>query len=274
MNVPISRFEISRRRQLLRALPGGPGLYEDHHAADYIAQRGFVMLAPVPGLSLPSLSEADARTPWSGYTITDGAWRWKEVLPGQGKCAYGKFIRNRGTFISWEYFPFFYAAFSPGGDWENEYRSGHMDRLTLELMNTIAELAPVDSRELWRAVRQRFGGNRPRFTKALEGLQARYFVMVSGGSLEGWSLHRWDLVTHCGPAGTFEGLPDPDEARLVILKQLIRNCVCCHPRTAASVLRLPQTLMRRLAEPLVREGTILEAEVEGEPGMQWTLAEE
>lgn len=270
----VSRNELDGRRRERRRLNNGNRLHDDNDAAQYVNERGFVLLAPDPSLPLPSISEADEREPWSNYTVTDGAWTWKETLPARGHCAYGKFVRNRGAFISWEYFPFFYAARGVHSDWEKAYRDGYIDRLTAELMGTLTELAPVDSRELWKAVRWRFSGNRSRFTRCLENLQSRYFIMVVGGSTEGWSLHQWGLVKDAAPAGCLDGLPDAEEAAAILLRQFIRNCVCCTARQAASALKLTLPAVQAAASDLEQRGVVLRVSAENEPGTHLSLREE
>lgn len=268
-----TRNEIESRRRSLRCLNNGRRVTSDDEAAQFVQERGFVLLAPAKGLHLPSLSEADSRQAWDGYSITDGAWRWKETLPDQRRCAYGKFIRNRGAFLSWDFFGLFYAAQARSGDWSREYREGRLTRPAIQLMETMAEMAPVDSRELWKAVRFGFSGNRPLFVKTLEELQNGYFITVSGGSTEGWSLHRWDLVLRVVPTGLLDGLPDPDEARRIIIRQIARNSVCFRTGEAASILRIPAVLAKNVLKSLAASGHLIEAVVEGEPGVQWTLPE-
>src|SRR5512136_2881832 len=99
--VELTREEVAKARAAARCLADGRKVSTDDDAVAFVDQRGFAPLMHLAGCELPSLSEADIRDPWQGFDITDGAWRWKEVLPQSKRCAYGKFLRGRGFFISW-----------------------------------------------------------------------------------------------------------------------------------------------------------------------------
>ncbi len=262
---------IEARRRSRRQLSSGGKVRTDEEAARFVDERGFALLAPLRGVNLPSLSEADYREPWPGYTITDGAWRWKEVLPGEKRCVYGKFLRGRGTFISWNLFPHFYALYGPSGDAEEEYLAGRLGRMERLLLEMVEEFGPIDSRALWRKVGFQFGGERSRFVRVLDSLQTRFILTVSGGSLEGWSLHQWDLVTRQVPGGLLEKLPNMEEARVTLLHKLIDNCVSCHPAEAAGLLRWPKATTDAVAARLLDDNVLGVAEIWGFRGPHWVL---
>ena len=97
------------------------------------------------------------------------------------------------------------------------FADGLLGRLEMLVLTTIADSGPIDSRRLWRDVKRGFGGNRARFEQALGVLQAGFRVMVAGGDLTGWSLHRWDLVERLVPPGLLDDLPSREESRMALL---------------------------------------------------------
>ncbi len=269
----IGENELNLRRTRLLFLASGEQVGSDDDAARYIDERGFVLLAPSRDLPLPSLSEADPHPAWEGYTITDAAWRWKEVLPGRQLCAYGKFLRNRGVFISWRLLPAFWTLFGPA-DADDEYAAGHLspqERLVLDMV--IAE-GPADTRYLWHELRHLFGGNRTLFLQALASLQNRFIITVSGGQLEGWSLHQWDLLSRQAPAHLLAQPPSAAQARQLIVEQLLANAVCCPAALVASVLRQGRRAASALLTEMQAAGQVTSVRITGQNGIFWSLPQE
>ena len=255
---------LTARAARRRLLDGGP-LLGDEDAARYIGERGLVLLMPIRGIPLPSLSEADGADPWAeDFRCTDRAWAWKETLPARKLCAYGKYVRGRGAFIGWRLYPAFYAARGPAGDLAEEYEAGRLGRDEQALVELVAEHGPIDSRDLWRRARPLFGGRRHHFTAALQRMQERFWLTVAGGSLEGWSRHTWDLVERQVPAGLLDGLPGPREARAAILARVVEDCVALPEKILGRTLGwLPAELGRAL-DDLAASGGIAPVLVEGE----------
>ena len=187
-------LNLQEARTKLNRLNDGQRIHNDDGACRFINERGLILLMPIDGIPLPSLSEADAAAPWGGFAITDRAWAWKETLPGNKLCAYTKLIHGRGTFISWRLYPSFLKVYGPEGDPDYEYENGRLDKSERDLYRIIESCGPIDSRELWRRSKTIFGDKRTRFTATLERLQSKFYITVAGGSLEGWTLHTWDLV--------------------------------------------------------------------------------
>lgn len=264
---------LKEARAKLNQLNDGRKLINDEDACQFIQERGFALLMPIAGIPLPNLSEADAEPPWKGFDITDRAWAWKETLPGQKYCAYTKLISGRGTFIDWRLYPSFLKVYGPDGDPEYEYENGRLDRSELDLYRLVEKAGPIDSRELWRQAKTLFNGKRTRFTATLAKLQARFYLTVSGGSLEGWTLHTWDLVERQVPPDVLVSLPIIDDARKKILLQTIRNCVAVSERKLRSILHWTLAELNRSILSLRQEGMISEVIVEGE-NQPWLMIKE
>ncbi|MGE5599313.1 MAG: hypothetical protein ACM3XS_08025 [Bacteroidota bacterium] len=266
-------MEDIRRARAARRLPAGGGrLACDEDAVRFVDEKGFVLLMPLRGLPLPSLSEADGADPWGeDFRCTDRAWAWKETLPARKLCAYGKFIRARGAFLSWRLYPAFYAAYGPAGDPDEEYEAGKLARADRALVDLVAAHGPVDSHDLWRLAKPLFGGERHRFTAALDRLQAGFFLTVAGGTLEGWSRHTWDLVERQVPAGLLDRLPQPRVARATIVRQTVWNCAALPERSLGGILRWGPAEVGRALEDLLAAGHLARVTVEGERG-PWVAA--
>jgi hypothetical protein len=262
MSQPVCVDIVMARREAARRLNDGRRAVSDDDALAYVNARGFAPLL-TGCANLPSLADA-AVNEW------EGAWRWKEVLPQQGVCAYGKFLRGRGFFVAWRLFPCLYRLYSRDTDPEQDYADGLLGRPEWQALQIIRDEGPIDSRRLWQEVKGRFGGKRPRFEQAMTALQMSYRVMVAGGSLEGWSLHAWDLVERRAPAGLLDHLPDAGAAREALLRQFVANAAACTRQEAASFFRWRADETAAAAERLLASNEVDEVEVEGWKGV-WLM---
>lgn len=242
-------------------------LATEDDAVQFVNERGMALLGPIRNLPLPSLSEADRTPPESGFEITAHAWEWKEKLPGRKACMYGKFLRNRGTFFSWELFAAYYQLHrtDDGYDLEEAYARGHLSRHQLQIMQEIQEQGALSSRELWLSLRHAYHGERPQFVKDLEALQHLLLIAVCGGSLKGWSCHHWDLMTRQIPSPIMENLPDMETAKRTLLSNLLQNTIACLPREAVSILRLRPDDTISVATRL----PVREVRFPDRPGLHW-----
>ncbi|MCL6613625.1 MAG: winged helix DNA-binding domain-containing protein, partial [Firmicutes bacterium] len=263
---------LRRARAAKNRLDGRP-VRTDGEAAAFVEARGFCLLMPLRGVPLPNLSQADGGAVWADdFRCTDRAWAWKETLPARKLCAYVKLIRNRGTFIGWRLYPAFLSLYG-AGDLDEEYEAGRLGKAEKDLAAIVAERGPIDSRDLWRLARPLFGGERHRFLAALERLQTLFVVTVSGGSLEGWSRHTWDLVERWVPPGVLQGIPGRREARRAILRQTLSNCVAADERLLRSLLRWPAGELAEALADLEAEGAARRVRVEGQRSPWWAGAD-
>ncbi len=270
----ITPGDVARRREAVRRLKDGRQVFTDEDAARFVDERAFTPLMHLSGCALPSISEADSRETWEGFDITDGAWRWKETLPEAHLCAYGKFLRNRGFFVAWRAFPAFYRLYGPADDsaGADAFADGLLGRMEMLVLTTIADRGPIDSRRLWRELKRDFGGNRTRFEQALGTLQTGFRMMVSGGDLAGWSLHRWDLVERLVPTGLLDELPSGEASRIALLRQYVENTVVCTPREVAGFFRWDLKGTQALVDQQVEAAQLRGAEVEGWKGIWLSTA--
>lgn len=262
-----------RARERMSFLDGGRPPATDCDAATLVDQRGFALLGADAKLGLPSLSAADPDREWS---VSWRAWRWKETLPAAGRCAYLKWFRNQGTFISWRVFPDFYAIWGPRHDdpVRDSWRAGVLGRDELDVLDIIHTDGPVSSREIWRKLRFQYGGKRSRLLNALARLQKGLYVMVSSGDLDGWSMHNWDLVTRQVPEDTLSRLPAPAAAQRNLVLCAFRNLACSTPREVAGLFGWAPADAGTVAEALTREGALVRGvTVRGRPGAWYCTKE-
>ncbi len=241
--------ELNRRRRANLLLGGRREIRTDRDAARWIDDRGFAPLAPIDGCSLPSMSDADANG--GTWEVTDGSWRWKETLPAAKACVYTKFFRGGGTFISWDHLPHFLSLYASRGTPDEDYQGGLLSRMEKRILDLVAEAGPLDSHELWRCLRPDFPGPRNRMIAALTHLQRTFRLTVCGGSLEGWSMHEWDLLARQAPEGVLDSPPLPDESREKLLLKYVANAVACPADEPARLFHWDRLRTRAVIENLV-----------------------
>ncbi len=269
MSPVITRSQIAAARVRLNRLNDGRPITDDAGACQFIRERGFVMLMPLAELPLPNLSDADAAESWEGFAITDRAWAWKETLPAQKLCAYLKLFQGRGTFIDWRCYPAFLRVYGPEGDPDYEYENGRIEKADRDLYRLVETAGPVDSRELWRMAKPLFVEKRSRFIASLDRLQAKFYLTVAGGSVEGWSLHTWDLIERQVPAELLVKLPAMAEARALILRQTVANCYAVSEKKLRSILRWTPGALQESLKQLRENGLIEAVQVAGESTLWW-----
>lgn len=267
--MPLDKQTLDRLRRSNLVLPGRRAVRSDRDAARWIDARGFAPLAPVDGCSLPSMSDADANG--GSWEVTDGSWRWKDTLPGARACVYTKFFRSGGTFIAWDQLPCFYVLYATGRSTGEDYRDGLLSRMEKHILEVVEENGPLDSRELWKRIRADFGGPRSRFLGALAQLQKTFRLTVCGGSLEGWSIHHWDVMTRQAPAGLLDDLPLPDEAREKLLLKYVANAVACPVDEPGRLLRWGLSRGRQVVDDLVSRRRLVVVTAKDWPGPVLTL---
>ena len=255
MLISSDALEHLRQRRLL--LRSGAKVMTMEDAAAYINERGFISLWPLTGYPLPSLSGADGNPKPRGWS--EKAWDWKEQLPGAKLCAYSKFFGGRGTFFSWDTFPYFRALYGQSGsdhDYEEQYADGKLDRLERQILRLLDDGGETDSRRLWREVKSLAEGKRTRFTAALTRLQEGFWITVSGGSLEGWSMHHWDLLERHVPEEAHSYRPAKEAARGSLAMAYLDNAVLTDARQVARLFRWELGVAEVVLDRLEQAGEI------------------
>ncbi len=216
-----------------------------------------MLLMPISGSELPNMHEATGRD-WSVW------WDWKQTLPEKQACYYAKLLRNRGVFVSWRWFPQFYAAQAEGRPYWRLYRDGLLSQTEKRLLDLLEERGPMMTRHLRLAYGPRSKENTRRVKHALANLQRRMLVCPAGGSTEGWSHHRWALVEKWVPleALTAARSLSRQEARAALVRKHIENALATTVADIAWLFGWERAEAGRIVERLLREGSAAAAVVE------------
>lgn len=252
----------------------GSRIHTEADALEFIEHLGFVWLINPSDGDLPSLEKANpgpyAHASYGENTLA-GAWwwAWKQTLPARKGCYYAKVLRGRGTFISWECFPHFYASF------HIDPSSGELSKDESRVLDMIADAPGVMSPELRKAFGPTGKDVSRRLDKALQSLQQSFLITVAGGSLEGWTVHKWACVEDWVPAEHMRRAAslDKETARKELVLRYLRMAVAASIGDIAWVFRYPRPQVRTLLADLESEGRITRTEILDLPGDYWAVME-
>jgi hypothetical protein len=246
----ISLDEVDRLRARRWRTAPQRQIASERGASRFISELGFVLLMPIAGADLPSIRDA-ARSEWDW-------WDWKQTLPERRACYYAKLIRRRGTFVSWDWFPVFYAAFADPRPYWRQYRAGLLDRAEKHVLDILADRGPLMTTDLRLAFGPRSKQNTRRVKGILVELQRRFLIAPVGGDTDGWSHHRWHLVDRWVPARLLAeaGRLPPQEARATLLAKFVDTVLVATPADIAWALGWQRREVQSIAARLLAEGVL------------------
>jgi hypothetical protein len=162
-------------------------LHNADEAVDFVNDRGFTFFWPITGIHLPSLWVAVAgNRPVADERDDPGhiTWGWKDELLGQRRWYYAKVLRKRGTMISLEFAPHFYALSenygSPEEDYLTLYEQGRLTQEARQIYEVLLQEGPMHTIALRKAARMTSRESDGRFNKAMTDLQADFKIMPVG----------------------------------------------------------------------------------------------
>jgi len=246
----LSLQEIERARAYRWRTEDDRRVADERGALRFIRELGFVLLMPISGSELPSLHAA-TRDSWAW-------WDWKQTLPGRRACYYAKLLRRRGTFVSWEWFPRFYAAYADPRPYWRQYREGLLSREEKQILDLLAERGPLMTRDIRLAYGPRSKANTRLVKSVLVELQRRFLITAAGGSTEGWSHHRWDLVDRWvrGDLLLQAQRTPRHEARAALILQHVRNALATTPADVAWLFGWERPVVEAAVRELLEAGEV------------------
>lgn len=251
-----------RRRKLF--LDDGSGVQNEADAEAYVGERGFVHLFAPGRLPWPNVSNAELRARGSIETFSLNVWHWKNTLPAKKRCAYGHCLRNRGIFLSWQYFPVFRQLWGLLEPVDRVLESGLLQPTEHHILQVIAVQGPIKSRDLRQEVQALSGASKKQYQAALRALQERFVITVAGGSVAGFSMHDWDVVERHVPSRAIAKTYAKSDARKKLICRAVANAPFCTAREVALLFGWDRKQVEAELRALVENGVVFGVEVEGQ----------
>jgi hypothetical protein len=270
----------SYRAETFRTAPGRR-LHSVEEAIDFVNERGFIFFWPISGIPFPSLwcavagdrPVADAHDDPGHMT-----WGWKDDLLGKRRWYYAKVLRKKGTMISLEVAPYFYALSENYGSPEEDYLTLYeQGRLTVEaktVYEALLDRGPLDTVALRKATRMTSRESDSRFNRAMSDLQADFKILPVAVTQAGaWHYaFAYDIA-----ARHFPGLPDQAQAigenaaRDRLAELALRSLGAARLADLTKLFGWAAQSTGRSLDRLAQSGLIhLHAAVEGQPG-EWAV---
>lgn len=156
-------------------------------AVQFVNDRGFVFFWPVKGVEFPSLWVAHAGNRAVASEHDDPGhttWGWKDDSLDKRWWYYAKIIRHKGTFISLDMIPNFYALSpnygSPEEDYLLEYEEGKLTQECKLIFEALLKEGPLDTLSLRKVAHLSSADSSGRFNKAIADLQYELKVLPVG----------------------------------------------------------------------------------------------
>jgi len=252
-------------------------------AREFVNARGFSMFWPITGVLMPSLWVAtvgDRPVPNEHDDPGHVTWRWKDEALGKRWWYYAKVLRKKGTLISLEVAPYFYALSenfgSPESDYLDQYRQGLLTQEAKAIYEALLREGPLHTLALRKATFMSGKESSYRFSRALEALQADFKILPVGIAEAGaWRYaYIYDCVHRHYPAL-------PEQAREIAISAAQQRLVAdyfhsvgaAQFRDVKKVFQWPERELQRAVEALVEAGTLRdEVTLEKQPGRWIALA--
>lgn len=200
-----------KKLETLRAstfgLTPGKRLLSPAQALTFVNRRGFIYFWPIKGIDLPSLWVAVAGDrPVADAHDDPGhiTWGWKDGALDKKIWYYGKILRGKGTMISLDLAPYFYALSenygSPEEDYLIAYHEGRLPQSAKQVYETLLEDGAMHTLDL-RKKSKLSNAKDSEFNKALEYLQKDFKILPVGVAQAGaWKYsHIYEITTRHFP---------------------------------------------------------------------------
>jgi hypothetical protein len=247
-------------------------------AKGFLSEVGFCHLWPIQNIEMPNLFHAiagRARPVPHAHDDADlsACWGWKDDSLGKRWWYYGKMLRRKATLISIDMLPFFYACTENYGDLDDylqEYQAGTLSSEAKQIYEALLSHGPLDTIRLRRESWMSAESSKSRFERALVELQVGLKVLPIGVAEAGaWDYaFIYDIVQR--------HFPDlPEQARQIkrstacraLISRYLDNTISIDRdmvRRVFHVLNWTRTELERTIAGMLQEGTIREAQVEGQ----------
>jgi hypothetical protein len=182
----LDQDKLQAHRSRTFGLPPHPKLSSLSDAVDFVDERGFIYFWPIKGIDLPSLwvaAAGDRPVPNEHDDPGHVTWGWKDDALSQKVWYYGKILRKKGTMISLEIAPYFYALSENYGSPEEDhliaYQEGRLTLAAKQVYEALLDNGPLDTLEL-RRLSHMVNAKNSEFSRALDYLQADFKILPIG----------------------------------------------------------------------------------------------
>ena len=207
--------------------------------SEYVREYGFLPFFKngIPGFSV---QEKCPRDLW--FTDKPGPWEWKGPVIRGGKCAYGKFFKNKAVYVSLDMLPYLCALRRDGYDFDARCDDGLVFYRDKEIYEMIQKHGKIVSKEL-----RKLTGDDKNFDKYVTRLQMQTYVVIQDFIYEqskNGTPYGWGLAVYSTPEYlygrelvTSRYKTPPEEARKIIVEKIRENFPKADEKTVISLIK-------------------------------------
>ena len=254
-------------------------LRDKDEAIEFVRERGFTFFWPIRDALLPSLWTAVAGDrPVASDHDDPGhvTWGWKDSSLGQRAWYYAKVLRKRGTLISMDVVPYFYALSRnygcPEEDYLQLYEDGLLAHEAMLVYEAILEKGPLHTIELRERTGMISKQSAARFDRALADLQADFKIVPVGVAAAGsWKYaFIYDVAARHYPELIESArMIDDDQAQQRLAELYFQSVGAATARDISKLFGWTPTDVQRTLEHLTRKD-VLRSEVAVDGGIPLT----
>jgi len=270
-----------KKLQTLRAaafhLSPNKRLSSPAQALTFVNQRGFVYFWPIKGIDLPSLWVATAGDrPVADAHDDPGhiTWGWKDGALDKKIWYYGKILRGKGTMISLDVAPYFYALSenygSPEEDYLIAYHEGRLPQSAKQVYEALLEEGAMNTLDL-RKKSKLSNAKDSEFNKALEYLQRDFKILPVGVAQAGaWKYsHIYEITTRHFPDLSEQARRITEsQARAKLLELYFNLLGAAQLRDVTKLFGWSHEIANRAVSKLVEQNLLIKADHPKFPG-EW-----
>jgi hypothetical protein len=247
-------------------------------AVDFINKMGICLLFPMEKIELPNLLQGVYGMPhpmsndthWDKETLW--TWRMKDILPEKSKAFYGKFIQDKGTFLSPDLLTYFYSVLNLSPKLDNYvslYQTGELNQVAKNIADLIRAKGAWSAKSLRKELKMGSRKGGIAFQQAISSLQTNLIITNYGTeNIDGKiPSTKYELVTR-----VFYDEIDrsqqimPDEARKIIIKKYMNIVVHSNEKEVSRLFGWNYKIVEPIFKELLKEGSIQEITIEEESG--------
>jgi len=193
----------------------------EKEAVKFLNEVGFCLLFACDEIPLPKMS-------LSAYSKEWDWWAWKDTLQVKKLCYNSRAIRKKAALLSMEILPCFVNLYYASGGvevYEEEFDYGKLTRPAYDIADYLYQNGPQNVADLRRAIFPHSKQGTRKFHAALQELQLKYKVAVSGLVDKSWGMRVVDLFSHWAPPEILKEAEflTAEESRQRILRQLLKT---------------------------------------------------
>jgi uncharacterized protein YcaQ len=206
-------------------------------------------------------------------------WGWKDDALDKKKWYYGKILRGKGTMISLETVPYFYALSenygSPEEDYLIAYHEGRLTQASKQVYETLLDQGALHTLDL-RKHAKLSNAKDSEFNKALEQLQRDFKILPVGVAQAGaWKYaHIYQIVTRQFPDLAEQArMIKESQARTKLLELYFDMVGVAQLRDVNKLFGWGNEVVKKAVNKLMENGKLIPADHPKSPG-EWLAVKE